>query len=334
MSRKKIHLLFLCLFLMVAAYMLLSGRIFVLHWTREDSEIRYIPLGRSWIKIAAYDETVYSHEAYSLPAADLFSSDPIHFTLHCPGSINIPAIRVEFEGNTYFFMVDTGAFDNYGFPQGDVRDINNTKGVYDFLIDTDNPKLILPFFCPGAEDGFTLIPSNDSSQLPFIAGLLGYSWMRTHDNIVFDYQNQIIYFDQPAITENSTPMTRAKSTKHWWIPFEAEGYTEIGIVDTGCFGFFISKNFKKGKEPPKNLTQYILSVPPIEKKFGFMKKIRDIKIGSVELGTIKAWENDTWREVTNDRAQRIADFYSILGASLWKNHVIQLDFRNQVFRIK
>lgn len=94
---------------------------------------------------------------------------------------------------------------------------------------------------------------------------------------------------------------------------ECNGVTTNALVDTGCFSVFVNK---------PNVRVTIREA-----------EIISVKLGTVEFNDISIAANKTL--ITNEDAKNgIYSNENIIGYPCFKDHVIQLDFEHNKFRIK
>lgn len=142
-------------------------------------------------------------------------------------------------------------------------------------------------------------------------GFLGLPYLEQYRNVVFDYQKKTIAFNQEAICDNELPMY--KKDGWWYTTMECNGVTTNALVDTGCFSVFVNK---------PNVRVTIREA-----------EIISVKLGTVEFNDISIAANKTL--ITNEDAKNgIYSNENIIGYPCFKDHVIQLDFEHNKFRIK
>ena len=130
----------------------------------------------------------------------------------------------------------------------------------------------------------------------------------------FDYVNNKILFNQKLITEDSVSLVYDTFVSKYKIPFTFNGRELYGYLDTGCYCTSIGQRLDE------------------EKDENGIYIVKDFAIGNVH------YEKDV---LSNVREGRIVDSSrhfittnNMLGYPCFKDHIIQLDFKNNVFRIK
>ena len=219
-----------------------------------------------------------------------------------------PVVRWQVNGQDLFMLVDTGAYNNFLF-------LNGIKKGLKGLIITDILKSPdMHFSVEINKLNYIIDPSclmTVGYEVEFIDGLLGLSWMKRYNNIVFDYINHRIDYNQPPITDYDIPMNWNDVFGNGYaIPFTFNGKEMYGCIDTGCYCTYVN-----------------LGIIGEEKGDDGVYVVNDFSIGNIK------YENMT---ITQAKEGAMDDFAknNILGYSCFKDHVIQLDFKNNVFRIK
>ncbi|MCQ2981188.1 MAG: hypothetical protein MJ178_00345 [Treponemataceae bacterium] len=317
----------LALAALIACYRLIDGRTFQIHRNMPDTEIFDRPFGPVTFHVITYDVEQYGHDAYTLPVSDIFSGNPLPFTLHFPHAVGVPVIKIQYEGSTYFLGIDTTQTENFLLADGNLS--SRTEKYY-----SRYNLLSMDFLSPNQPGDFQFSSSDDESREPVLAGLLGLSWLQKFDNVVIDYQAQQIRFNEPAISEHAVPMEKTAIWEYLFVRFSARGREETGIIDTASSTFVIRRDLGNVSKLPENFFLWRETINDLPEATHGMKAVKDVQVGSMNLGTIKAHDNLYWNYQGATRIKRMADYYSFLGYPLWQNHVIQLDFTDTVFRIK
>jgi len=119
------------------------------------------------------------------------------------------------------------------------------------------------------------------------------------------------------------------------IDFQADSFIESGIIDSGNNTFVIRKEFEKGTKllSDDEMIEYLKNIP-LKTKTYKMEKVNQIQIGENIYRNVNAIYGDYFFAHTNEKARQILNVCNSLGYTFWKGHVIQLDFKNMVFRIK
>ena len=227
---------------------------------------------------------------------------------------NCPAIRWNINGNEVFMLVDTGAAYNYitkrktakKLLDGIFNKIELSKNYGDYEIDFN-----VRF--PKDDFDYILNPCYISwYDMQGQDGLLGLTWMEKYNNIVIDYKKCRIDYNQPPISETDIPMSKdVKYKRQYSIYFTIDGIETYGMIDTG-----------------NPFTHLSLDVYGLERDENGLYIIDDLCIGDIHY---KNFKPDDPSEVGGSSAFSTEN---VLGYPCFKDHVIQLDFKNNVFRIK
>ena len=223
-----------------------------------------------------------------------------------------PTIKYKLEKSELFFAVDTGSVINFLLGSKSVENLVQ-KEVYSIAkkIKKQNTLDIRINF---GNEQFLLDPngvfSSGMKTNPY-DGFLGLTYLEQFRNVVFDYVNKTISFNEEPICDNSLPMYKRDYV--WFTTFECNGVKSNAMVDTGCFSVFINK-------------------PNVKATVGD-DEIINVRLGNVECNGISILQNKTL--VTNENAKNgMYKNENIIGYPCFKDHVIQLDFEHNTFRIK
>jgi hypothetical protein len=223
-----------------------------------------------------------------------------------------PTIQFTLSGKNLFFAVDTASVGNFMLGSKSVKQIVNKK-LYKIanMIDLDDGHILSVTI---DKNVFLLDPkgifTSGLKRNPY-DGFIGLTYLEQYKNVVFDYKNKVIHFNQEPICDNELPMH--KKNNLWFTIIECNGVESNALIDTGCFSVFINKQNVKNTINDDQLI--------------------NIKLGSTVINNISLKYNNTL--VTNKNARNtIYKNENIIGYPCFKDHVIQLDFENNVFRIK
>ena len=249
--------------------------------------------------------------AAQLPETTIYN---IHkFVLDERLGYNSPFVRWRLNGQDLFMMVDSGCYDNYLLWNG----IN--KAFPKFVINETFEKAESEFSVQMEKNKYVLDPYGIVSAgfIPdYFDGFLGLTWMKQYNNIVIDYVNNRIDYNQPPITDYDIPMNWNDIFGYKYaIPFTFNGKEMYGMLDTGCY-----------------CTMVNLGIIGEEKNENGLYIVHDFSIGNVKYESMEIKCID---EVLSNESMMIAFAkQNTLGYPCFKDHVIQLDFKNNVFRIK
>lgn len=258
------------------------------------------------------------------------------FSLNCIDYKNRPVVTIKDSGVIFYFLVDTGTTLSY-VNENFCKKINLSPKEYDnyeggivtlyiedsrYLVDEKKHILKMP------------VKKSDVFTEKEIDGLLGIDFLSQYENVIFDYKRKKIKFNQPAINNYPIEMYNDISDT-FYIYFSLDGIKDYGLLDTGCHGFIVRENYK---------TDYVeLSddeILEIRKGPNLVKKKMDsVLINKIDIAKI------TYKNIYGDfaiderikmdkAAEKEHRVRSVLGYSFFKNHIIQLDFKNSLFYIK
>jgi hypothetical protein len=290
---------------------------------------------------------------------ELFDKE-FSFVLDYKNHEGIPVVNVLINNKEYNFIIDTGSSVNRFYRHG-------IEKAYGSMNEFDN--IMTPVFmdvfkvkgfgsknemkknlytCYENEGAKLTITQNDTdglneNKILFIAcpyekesvdGVLGLPFLERYSAVVFDYTNKLIKFTDEPISTGYIPM-RSYFYNLLLIDFQADSFFESGIIDTGNNTFVIRKEFEKGTKllSDDEMIEYLKNVPQKTKTYR-MKKVKRIQIGENVYSDVNAIYGDYVFAHTNKKARQILNVCNSLGYTFWKDHVIQLDFKNMVFRIK
>lgn len=287
-------------------------------------------------KVPAYENDLKSR---FVPYNNCFAVLP--FTLNYTKQGCYPIIKI----NNSFFLLDTGAdstlLSDRGLKDLFFENYENIMNKKELLKDDGNIHI---FTDPV---GSWIIPAynGDQKKIPFYytnfdfesyEGIIGESTFREFSNIIIDYKNKLIIFDGEPISEEEIPMI-VDDEGLCFIEFTCKGIKEIGLIDTGAHAFLLrSTFFEKPYEFNFLSEQKIDELKKREVKLTKPKKylFKDIKIGKTNFNKINGFLSSDSSILMTDEARGRTTEYSILGFPFFKDKIIQLDYKNKVFRIK
>ena len=229
----------------------------------------------------------------------------------------VPIVKYRMDGKNCLVVVDTGCAENWLTKTGVKKVFSGMSFSFDYNVNYKYVK--------GQIEGLEYILDPENNVFYFfpdeLDGLLGMSWLKKHnrmveknDNVVIDYVNNKITFNQKPITEESIPLYSDYNGCVYKIPFTFNGRELIGYVDTGCSSTSIGQRLDEEKDEDG---VYIL---------------KDFSIGNVHYADIELYNMKKGKFLESMRHHFATR--NVLGYPCFKDHVIQLDFKNNVFRIK
>ncbi len=263
------------------------------------------------------------------------------FTLNYTKSGSCPIIKI----NNSFLLLDTGAnyscvgekalqnlfYDNY-------ENVMKQKN----LITTDGNFNIF-----NQSIGYWTIPSYDGGyqNIPFyfsnynfsaFDGIIGEDCFKKFSNIIIDFKNKVIVFDGETIMGEEIPMLIDEEGL-CFIEFSCNGNKEIGLIDTGSDAFILrSSFFEKACEYNHNTIEKIEELKKREVKITEPMNyvFQDVSIGKMKYKKLSAkLASDSRIQMADEARGRLTE-YSTLGFPFFENKIIQLDYKNKVFRIQ
>ncbi len=270
------------------------------------------------------------------PYSNCFAIFP--FTLNYAQSK--PIMRI----NNSFILIDTGAVDTFV----------GEKGLADLF--QDNYEMVMRNYDSRPQGanvhilnlivGYWNIPSYNGAikQIPFhfsdypftqFDGIIGENTFMQFSNVIIDYKNKLIVFDGEPIDSENIPMIIDEEGL-CFIEFLCDGRKEIGLIDTGADNFVLrSTYFEKGCGFNHITKEQIEELKKLEVK---NTPAQDILFNSVKIGKTEYKKqsgllaSDSRIKMTDEARGRLTE-YSLLGFPIFKDKIIQLDYKNRVFRI-
>ncbi len=240
-----------------------------------------------------------------------------NFVIGTVGDWPVPIVKYRMDGKTCLMVVDTGCHDNWLTKSGVKKVFSGMTFPLDYNVSYK--------YVNGQIEGLEYILDPENNVFYFfpdeLDGLLGLSWLWKHnrmveqnDNVVIDYVNNKIMFNQKPITEDSIPLVYDKVLEWYKIPFTFNGRELYGYIDTGSYALSIEQWLDE------------------EKDENGVYVVKDFAIGNIHYENIKL---NSWKEgISAESATHNFASRNVLGYPCFKDHIIQMDFKNNVFRIK
>jgi len=264
----------------------------------------------------------------------------VAFTLNYTEQKCFPIIKI----NNSYLLLDSGASNTYVGKKAlkDLFQIDFETFVNQHGSITEDGNIHTFDSCVG----FWNIPSYEGGrkQIPFYAsnfsfslfdGIIGQDAFRQFSNIIIDYKNKVIVFDGEPINGDEIPMIIDEQGL-CFIDLLLNGKKETCLIDTGADvfilrGSFFEKdcnyNYSKLEQIEKLKERKVELTPPHNYLF------KNVKIGNVKYKKITGLlASDSRIQMTPEARARLSE-YSSLGFPFFKDKIIQLDYKNQVFRI-
>lgn len=223
-----------------------------------------------------------------------------------------PVIKYNIKGITYKLMIDTGTISNNLSYAGFKKTLKyfNFENKEFYINDIDNVYTVNSLRLKLGDDVFICDPLDKIFNVGKITknndGMLGQDFLKKYDNVVFDYKNKKILFNQPPISNNEIDLIDDYGI--CFIEVEINGNKMKCLLDTGSDYVFVPRNVKE-----KN-------------------KTIDFSLGNVNYKNLPVASIDNLA-YGSEFAHMIVEQGPIFGYPIFKNHIIQFDFVNKKFRI-
>ncbi|MCF0125701.1 MAG: hypothetical protein HUJ68_08105 [Clostridia bacterium] len=263
-----------------------------------------------------------------------YHKDEVIFSLNCSDFLHCPVVTIEDSGVILYFLVDTGCT---------ISRIN-VNGFKKFNLETDQNLEDLTFnlfledkryLSDGKNHNLSMtIKNNKVFNETQIDGILGIDFLSQYDNVVFDYKTNKIKFNEPPINNNPIEMFK-KRGNGYYVYYSLDGIKDFGLIDTGCDGFVVREKYQTDYiETTENEIEKFIEESDYIKKKSDTVMFNTIKIGNVFFDNIEGYFAIDERIKMSQDATKEHRLRSILGYKFFKNHIIQLDFKNNVFYIE
>ncbi len=257
------------------------------------------------------------------------------FSLNCIDYKNRPVVTIEDSGLIFYFLVDTGSTQSYA-NENFCKKINLRPEEYDnfeggivtlyiedsrYLIDEKEHVLKMP------------VKKSEVFMEKEIDGLLGIDFLSQYENVVFDYKRKKIKFNQLPINNYPIEMYKDISDTFYFF-YSLDGIKDYGLLDTGCDSFIVRENYQTDyAEVSDDEIREIRNGPNLVKKKMDKVHFNKIDIGKISYKNMYGYFAIDERVKMNATAEKIHRIRSIIGYSFFRNHIIQLDFKNSLFYI-
>lgn len=259
----------------------------------------------------------------------------IPFTLNCKDYKDRPVISLEDSGSIFYFMVDTGTTHSYLNENG-LKKCNfdlNENISYENITVTFNieDKRFLP---SDKKIKISMPIEKETEKEKYVDGMLGIDFFTMYDNVVFDYKEKKLKFNQSPINENFVKMYKS-SANTYYIFYYVNGIEDFGLLDTGAMVFVVRETYKTpyADFSEDEIKKMIEQSEVLNEKVSHIN-FENINIGHTEYNNMKGYLARDKRLKAEDKAKKSCRFKSSLGTPFYKNHIIQLDFKNNRFYIE
>ena len=121
----------------------------------------------------------------------------------------------------------------------------------------------------------------------------------------------------------------------FYIYYSLDGIKDYGLLDTGCDSFIVRENYQTDYvEFTDDEIREIRNGPNLIKKEMDRVHFNKIDIGRISYKDMYGYFAIDERIKMDATAEKEHRVRSILGYSFFKNHIIQLDFKNNLFYIE
>lgn len=259
----------------------------------------------------------------------------IPFTLNCKDYKDRPVISLEDSGSIFYFMVDTGTTYSHLNENG-LKKCNfdlNENISYENITVTFNieDKRFLP---SDKKIKISMPIEKETEKEKYVDGMLGIDFFTMYDNVVFDYKEKKLKFNQSPINENFVKMYKS-SANTYYIFYYVNGIEDFGLLDTGAMVFVVRETYKTpyADFSEDEIKKMIEQSEVLNEKVSHIN-FENINIGHTEYNNMKGYLARDKRLKAEDNAKKSCRFKSSLGTPFYKNHIIQLDFKNNKFYIE
>ncbi len=287
------------------------------------------------------------------------TENKIPFTLNYQGLAGSPVCEFNINGIELITVLDTGASNNTFYASGLkklslLKDIHSlvTEGAIDFYkkefpkkienkTDLEIYELTKQAFLDGIfiinEDVFDLGKTNlnyfTNQEFDII---LGQSFFRKYKTVTFDFINNYLLLDTIPMTEDSQLPLIINNQNLCYINVSYNNKSELGLVDTGNYTFIPRLGFGKSEiNFDEYLNKNFYSYEEIKEKPTRILRFEGIKIGDIETGEVKGYYSNSIQARGMNNGARLSCMYlSNYGCELFRNHVIQFDYVNNLLYIK
>lgn len=246
-------------------------------------------------------------------------------------NFSMPLIKAKIDGRDFIFGFDTGAWFNCFSVQG----INKWDGGIELY--NEAKKMVTSNFDFDLCVDFVTINDTTFNNVPFkyfetdleYDGIISYSFFNSFNNFVIDFQNNEIRTDEPPICDTFLPLIVGveKSNNTLWnllhVCTEINNNEVISVIDTG-FSSQEKMIIIADSLDAKCIGKDDYPIFSVDFKLSHLKneiiKARKLSYG----GGAIAYGEEIRESLKN---------VNIIGCSVFKGHILQVDLKNKVFRI-
>lgn len=250
------------------------------------------------------------YEIYEKKLSRLFTEsntdNKLPFILTFPTCENRPVIRLKLNNKDCFLLVDSGSVRNILFKKGLDKVFKHNVISEDFCrIDNIN------FYLDKTN---SYLPENFGQK---IDGILGLNFLMKYNQICFDYiQNELILNDNDKL---KFPKPLYVKLKHLYCEFLYKNKSYYAFLDTGSnVCIFNSSFFRENDELGQEKINCVLE---------------HINVGNQEYENLFVLQSNNTSIKVNDVAKDFVINNNILGAPIFMNHLLKIDFNHMEYEI-
>lgn len=226
------------------------------------------------------------------------------FILNFPMNGKTPVIKMKANNKYLFFIVDTGATINELNSNGIAKMKNHIPIDSEYAV-INNIRFFLD------KENKYMINEDDSP----IDGFLGTPFLNTFGTVTFDYVNQEIILCDSEL-ENGSPFRVYKN--HLYCDFEVYGKVFEGVIDTGAFCSAFNDQFFIENDYDDDVLKCMIS---------------GLSLSNQNYDDIEVYRTSNPALKVNEPARDFMVANNILGANLFLNHKLKIDFVNKLYEV-
>lgn len=161
-------------------------------------------------------------------------------------------------------------------------------------------------------------------------GVLGLNFYKNMDSVIFDYENNRIIFNDNQIDSNLIPLKILNDERGEGIYIDCfiNGELEPCLIDTGSNVCIVRQDFQKERNKIYDL---LISE---KTKGNYVNIIKSLEICNIKYSNIDFYYSISTGLKCWPAAREYYKKHTGLGFPAFENHIIQIDFKNQLFGIK
>ncbi len=219
--------------------------------------------------------------------------------------------------------------DIYDIYMGDFEDLPKNKAIDQIEKDCKNGTK--KYYLQVGNQTFLMDPydiyvfgKNNSPLKKITDGVIGQDFLTKFDNVVIDFVSYTMSFNQNPLKEFSVKMEYNSQPDYhaYYIPFYVNRLKYNGQINTGSPAIILSE-------------QLVDKQIEIYKQNGqTFATVNDFRIGDKTIEKMGVMYKPNMKKISgDDKSLNLIGAYNILGYTAFKDSIIQLDFKNMVFRM-